>query len=174
MAAVAIWSFRRARCCMRPPEERGSAIRAFLPAEIRLRSWSIRWQTTIVDLAGNKKSLSANFYSIEGLAWDPNGNAVWFSGNELGPYARRALFKVTTTGQQHLVRRESGNLTVRDASRSGRLALTRDTSRGEVFGRIDPDNKERELGWLDSSIAYDVSPDGSTIALSVQGEAASG
>jgi len=128
----------------------------------------------IVDLAGNKKSLSANFYSIEGLAWDPNGNAVWFSGNELGPYARRALFKVTTTGQQHLVRRESGNLTVRDASRSGRLALTRDTSRGEVFGRIDPDNKERELGWLDSSIAYDVSPDGSTIALSVQGEAASG
>jgi hypothetical protein len=70
-----------------------------------------------------------------------------------------------------LVRRESGNLTLRDASRSGRLALTRDTLRGEVFGRIDPDNRERELGWLDYSIAYDVTPDGGTIALSVQGEA---
>jgi eukaryotic-like serine/threonine-protein kinase len=126
----------------------------------------------IVDLAGNKKTLSARFYSIEGLAWDPNGNAVWFSGNELGLYGRRALYKVTTTGKQYLVRRESGNLTLRDASRSGRLALTRDTFRGEVFGRIDPDDKERELGWLDNSIAYDVSPDGRMIALSVQGEAA--
>jgi eukaryotic-like serine/threonine-protein kinase len=126
----------------------------------------------MVDLAGNKKILSDTFYSIEGLAWDSDGNAVWFSGNELGPYGRRALFKVTTTGQQHLVRRESGNLTLRDASRSGRLALTRDTSRGEVFGRIDPDDKEREFGWFDNSIAYDLSPDGRMIALSVQGEAA--
>jgi DNA-binding winged helix-turn-helix (wHTH) protein/Tol biopolymer transport system component len=126
----------------------------------------------IVDLAGKKKILSGNFYSIEGLAWDPNGNAVWFSGNEFGPSGARALYKVTTTGLQHLVRRESGNLTLRDASRSGRLALTRDASRGEVFGRIDPDDKERELGWLDNSLAKDISPDGRMIAVSVQGEAA--
>jgi eukaryotic-like serine/threonine-protein kinase len=126
----------------------------------------------IIDLAGNKKILSANFFSIEGLAWDSDGNALWFSGNEPNPNGRRALFKVTTAGQQRLVRRESGNLTLRDASRSGRLAVTRDTSRSEVFGRIDPDNRERELGWLDNSIAYDVSADGRMIALSVQGEAA--
>jgi len=50
--------------------------------------------------------------------------------------------------------------------------LTRDTLRGEVFGRFDSENKERELGWLDNSHARDVSPDGSTIALSVQREAA--
>jgi DNA-binding winged helix-turn-helix (wHTH) protein/Tol biopolymer transport system component len=124
-----------------------------------------------VDLAGNKKILSREFSSIEGLAWDMKGNALWFSGNELGPYAPRALFQTTTKGQQHLVRQESGNLTLRDASRTGRLALTRDTLRGEVFGRIESENRERELGWLDNSIAYDVSPDGSTIALSVQGEA---
>jgi DNA-binding winged helix-turn-helix (wHTH) protein/Tol biopolymer transport system component len=124
-----------------------------------------------VDLAGNKKILSRQFSSIEGLAWDIKGNALWFSGNEVGPYSPRALFQTTTAGQQRLVRQESGNLTLRDASRNQRFALTRDTIRGEVFGRIDLENRERELGWLDNSAAYDVSPDGSTIALSVQGEA---
>jgi len=125
----------------------------------------------IVDLAGNRKILSREFSSIEGLAWDIKGNALWFSGNELGPYNPRAIFQTTTKGKQHLVRQESGNLTLRDASRTGGLALTRDTLRGEVFGRIGSENEERELGWLDNSNARDVSPDGSTIALSVQGEA---
>jgi eukaryotic-like serine/threonine-protein kinase len=125
----------------------------------------------IVDLAGKKKTLSPEFSSIEGLAWDSTGSALWFSGAELGPFVARALFQITTAGQQHLVRRESGNLILRDASRNGRLALTRDTLRSEVFGRIDSENKERELGWLDYSMANDISADGRTTALSVQGEA---
>jgi DNA-binding winged helix-turn-helix (wHTH) protein/Tol biopolymer transport system component len=124
----------------------------------------------IVDLTGNKKFLSREFSSIEGLAWDPSGNAVWFSGSELGPFVARALFQITTAGQQRLVRRESGNLTLRDVSRSGRLALTRDIFRGEVFGRINSESQERDLGWLDYSTANDLSPDGKTIALSVQRE----
>jgi len=124
-----------------------------------------------LDLAGNKKILSPEFTSIEGLAWDPAGDAIWFSGSELGTFNPQALFKVTIRGQQHFVRRESGNLTLRDVSRDGHLALTRDTRRGEVFGRIDSESKEREFGWLDNSFATDLSHDGSTVLLSVQGEA---
>ena len=126
---------------------------------------------TILDLAGKKKIQSGEFQSLEGLAWDPGGNAIWFSGRELGPSGPRALFKVTTAGDQRLVRRESGNLTLREVSRGGHLALTRDTLRSEVFGRVDSENMERELGWLDNSVATDLSHDGSTILLSVQGEA---
>ena len=126
----------------------------------------------IVDFAGNKKVQSREFQTVEGLAWDPSGDAVWFSGREPGPSGPRALFKVTTAGQQRLVRREPGNLTVRDVSRSGQMVLTRDTLRGDVFGRVGRENKERELGWLDNSNAYDLSPDGSAVVLSVQGEAA--
>jgi eukaryotic-like serine/threonine-protein kinase len=125
----------------------------------------------IIDLAGNKKILSPEFPSIEGLAWDTTGTALWFSGNEPGPYGPRALFQTTITGHQRLVRREPSNLTLRDASRTGHLILTRDTLRSEVFGRIHSEIMERELGWLDNSTAYDVSRDGSVIALSVQGEA---
>ena len=124
-----------------------------------------------VDLAGNKKILSQELSSIGGLAWDEKGNALWFSGSEVGQFSARALFRITLAGQQHLVRRESGNLTLLDVSRNGHLALTRDTIRGEVFGRIGSEKNEREVGWLDNSAASDLSPDGGSIALSVQGQA---
>jgi eukaryotic-like serine/threonine-protein kinase len=125
----------------------------------------------MIDLAGNWKRLSGEFGGLAGLAWDPSSDAIWFSGREVTPTGPQALFKVTTGGQQLLVRRESGTLSLHDMSRSGQLLMTRDSFRGEVFGRIYPDNKERELGWLDNSYAADVTPDGTTLLLSVQEEA---
>jgi DNA-binding winged helix-turn-helix (wHTH) protein/Tol biopolymer transport system component len=124
----------------------------------------------VIDLAGHKKTLSRESGSISGLAWDPAGDAIWFSGSEPIPGVLRALFKVTTGGQQRLVRRESNNLALHDVSRDGHLLMTRHSDRGEVFGRIFPENKERELGWRDSSYASDLSADGATLLLSVQGE----
>ena len=124
----------------------------------------------VTDLAGHKKTLSRQFGSIAGLAWTPDSEAIWFSGSEVGSYPR-ALFKVTTTGQQLLVRQESSNTVLHDVSSDGHLLLTRDTIRGEVFGRIFPENTERELGWGDNSFASDITPEGAMIALSVQGEA---
>lgn len=127
----------------------------------------------IINLIGRKKVLSQVFEGLSGsgVAWDPAGDSIWFSGYDVATGGVRALFKVTVAGQQRQVRRESGNLSVHDVSRDGRLLLTRDTMRGEVFGRIHPESNEHELGWLDNSFAPDLSPDGSTILLSVQGEA---
>jgi eukaryotic-like serine/threonine-protein kinase len=125
----------------------------------------------MIDLAGNKKTLSKEFQGISGMAWDPTADAVWFSGDEPAPGGPGALFKVTATGQQLLVRRETSYLSVHDVSRDGRLLLTRDTVRGEVFGRISPETQERELGWRNNSFASDLSPDGAALLLSVQGEA---
>ncbi len=124
----------------------------------------------VTDLAGHRKTLSREFGSIAGLAWSPDSESIWFSGSEVGSYPR-ALFKVTTTGQQLLVRQESSNTVLHDVSRDGHLLLTRDTIHGDVFGRIFPENTERELGWGDNSFASDLTPDGTMIALSVQGEA---
>ncbi len=124
----------------------------------------------VIDLTGNKRTLSRESVSISGLAWDPAGDAIWFSGWEPATGVLRALFKVTTAGQQLLVRRDSNNMALHDVSRDGHLLLTRDNYRCEVFGRIGPENTERELGWHDYSFATDISPDGSTLLLSVQGE----
>jgi len=123
----------------------------------------------MIDLSGEKKTLSRQFGSIAGVAWSSDGEALWVSGSEAGS-TPRALFKVTPSGQQLLVRQESGNTFLHDVSRDGHLLVTRGTLRGEVFGRIYPETTERELGWGDSSIAFDLTPDGAMIVLSVQGE----
>jgi DNA-binding winged helix-turn-helix (wHTH) protein len=128
----------------------------------------------IVDLKGNKKILSQEFASTEGLAWGPSGGEIWFSGQELGRNGPRALYKVTPAGDQRLIRREAGNITVRDVSRNGSVAVTRDTLRSEIFSRIKGENQEREIGWLENSYASDLTPDGKLMLLSVQGEAAVG
>ena len=124
----------------------------------------------VIDLAGNKRILSRESVSISGVAWDPAGDAIWFTSNEPASGMFRALFKVTTGGQQLMVRRESGNMTLHDVSREGHMLLTRDIFRAEVFGRIDPETQERELGWHDDSLAFDLSADGANLLLSVQGE----
>ena len=121
----------------------------------------------LIDLAGHKKTLSGEFETVSGVAWDPAADAIWFSAG-----IPTALFRVTTAGQQTLVRRESGSITLLDVSNDGHLLLTRETARSEVFGRIYPENTERELGWSDNSTAFDLSPDGAAILLSVEGEAA--
>ena len=126
----------------------------------------------IISLMGKKKRvLSQVFEGLSGVSWDPAGDSIWLSGYDEATSGVLALFKVTVEGQQRQVRRESSNLSVRDVSRDGHLLLTRDTLRGEVFGRIYPQSNEHELGWLDNSYAADLSPDGATILLSVQGEA---
>jgi DNA-binding winged helix-turn-helix (wHTH) protein/WD40 repeat protein len=125
----------------------------------------------ILDLAGNKKILSPEFTSIGGLAWGPAGDEIWFSGRELGQSGPQAIFKLTTTGTRLLVRREAGDVTLRDVSRSGSLALTRDTLWGEVFTRMRGENQEREIGLLGNSMATDLTADGNAIVLSVQGDA---
>ncbi|MGC1450889.1 MAG: winged helix-turn-helix domain-containing protein, partial [Candidatus Sulfotelmatobacter sp.] len=147
---------------------RGNQI-AFLEHPLAAGDDDAGW-LAVIDLAGRRKTLSRQFGSIAGLAWSPDSEAIWFSGSEVGSYPR-ALFKVTTTGQQLLVRQESSNTVLHDVSGDGHLLLTRDTIRGEVFGRIFPENAERELGWGDNSFATDLSPDGAMVALSVQGEA---
>lgn len=124
----------------------------------------------VIDLAGHKKTLSGEFASISGLAWDPAANAIWFSGSEQLT-GGTALFRVTTAGRQRLIRQESSDITLHDVSRDGRMLLTRDVLRGDVFGRIYPDKAERELGWGDYSFAVDLGPDGSSIVLSVEREA---
>jgi DNA-binding winged helix-turn-helix (wHTH) protein len=126
----------------------------------------------ILDLVGQeKKIVSGAFMSVEGLAWDPASEAIWFSGRELGQNGPRGLFKLTTGGVQRLVRREAGDLSLRDISRDGSVALTRDALRSEVFSRTNGEKQEREIGWLENSFATDLSGDGKVVVLSVQGEA---
>ena len=126
----------------------------------------------VIDLAGNKRRLSGDFADVQGLAWDPSGQSVWFSGAEAGPGTGRSIYKTTLDGKQTLLRNDSTQLALQDVSRGGQILISRDVYRQEVFGRIYPERQERNLGWQDNSYASYLSDDARTIVLSLQGEAA--
>ena len=78
-----------------------------------------RGVVSMVDLAGNKKVLSAGWESEEGLAWSRDGSEVWFSAVQAG--LQRRIYAVDLAGHQRLVFRAPGGVTLQDISSDGRV-----------------------------------------------------
>ena len=78
-----------------------------------------RGVVSMVDLAGNKKVLSAGWESEEGLAWSRDGSEVWFSAAQAG--LQRRIYAVDLAGHQRLVFRAPGGVTLQDISPDGRV-----------------------------------------------------
>ncbi len=122
----------------------------------------------VVDLAGNKKTLNSGWTTVQGLAWSPDGNEIWFTGADVGNI--RGLFAVDLAGRQRSITRVPGILTLQDIGRDGRVLLARDNVRREVSGATQAASKERDLTWLDWSFPADLSADGKMLLLTEAGE----
>jgi len=127
-----------------------------------------RGTVAIVDLAGVKKTLTADWESEEGLGWSPEGNEIWFTASRAG--SSRALRAVASDGTQRLLVSSAGPLYLHDVSPDGHVLITDENSRAGILALMDGDNRERDLSWLDFSVARDLSSDGSTIVFSESGE----
>jgi len=123
----------------------------------------------VVDLAGNKKTLSVGWETAWGLGWSPSGSEIWFSSTRLG-YGRY-LSAVTLSGKERLLAREPGTLTLQDVAKDGRVLITRDVPRVGMVGTSAGGNKERDLSWLDWSAPKDLSTDGKQLFFTESGEA---
>jgi eukaryotic-like serine/threonine-protein kinase len=121
----------------------------------------------VVDLSGNKKRLTRDWYGTQGLAWSPNGEEVWFTASELG--LDHYLSAVNLAGEERLVTRIPGSILLFDIWRDGRVLLARSGRRREVMVRYQDEPKERDLSWLDYSYPADLSPDGKTILFDEEG-----
>jgi Tol biopolymer transport system component len=125
---------------------------------------------SIVDLDGHKMTLSSDWKSLQGLAWSPSGDEVWFSASRTGKGGSSTLYAVTLSGGERTVFSAPGTLKLNDISRDGlRVLLTRGTTRGGIIGLADS-AKERDLSWLDYSTVADLSNDGRTLLFYEWGE----
>jgi dipeptidyl aminopeptidase/acylaminoacyl peptidase len=122
----------------------------------------------IVDRAGKKTTLSPLYATAQGLCWKPDGKEIWYTAAEGG--FNRAVHAVTLSGTTRLVGRVPGISTIRDISKDGRVLMTNESARLGILGRGPGDAKERELSWLDYSLATDMTSDGSTILITESGE----
>jgi len=121
----------------------------------------------IVDLSANKKKLSADWYSIQGLAWSADGREVWFTATETG--LDRDLSAVNLSGQKRLVARMPGTLMLFDIFHDGRILMGRASWRRELMGTSVDGGKDRDLSWLDYSYPADLSADGKTVLFDEEG-----
>jgi serine/threonine protein kinase/Tol biopolymer transport system component len=128
-----------------------------------------RGSVAVVDLLGKKQTLSTGWESEEGLAWSPDGKEVWFTAATAG--VARDLFAVSLAGRQRLVARVPGGMVLHDIFRDGRVLVTRDTERISALFFKSGENKEQDVGWLESAVPFDLSSDGKTLLFSEQGEA---
>jgi Tol biopolymer transport system component len=112
---------------------------------------------------GREVVRSRTFLSVEGLAWAPRGNEVWFGATLTSGWAN-SIYALSLSGKDRMVLRLPGALRLHDVSRDGRVLLSQEVWRDGTAFRAANGTKERDLSWLDSADVTDLSPNGEEIA----------
>ena len=122
---------------------------------------------SIVDLEGHKRVVSATWASVEGLAWSADGAEIWFSAAETG--SERQIYAEDLSGQQRLIFRAPGGVTLQDIASDGRILVTRDEQRKGMMALAPGAATESDLSWREWSVPTDISGDGNTILFDEEG-----
>lgn len=123
----------------------------------------------VADKSGKVKELSSGWLTLQGLAWSPDGNEIWFTGTRAG--VNRALYAVTLEGSERSLARAPGVLTLWDVSREGRVLIGEADERYPLMAKLPGVNGERDLTWFDASYPAGLSGDGKLLLFTEEGEA---
>jgi eukaryotic-like serine/threonine-protein kinase len=124
-----------------------------------------------LDKSGKKLIRTPAFISVEGVAWSPSGEEVWYASTLTEGWAD-AIGATSLKGKERTVLRLPGMLRLHDVSHDGRVLLSRESWRSGLQFRGPADSKERDLSWLDYAQLRDLSADGTEIAFDDWGSAA--
>jgi eukaryotic-like serine/threonine-protein kinase len=122
----------------------------------------------IVDLSGQKKVLSENWISIQGLVWHKSGSEIWFTATREGNF--RAIQAVNLNGSERFIYKAAGSLTLHDLTNDCAVLVSLNKTQIKIAARAPGDAKERDLTWHDWSLVRDISADGQTILFTEAGE----
>jgi len=122
----------------------------------------------VIDRSGARRALSTGWADWWNLAWSPRGDEVWFGATRAGTAS--ALYAVSLAGVVRPLLEAPGTLEIHDVAADGRALVANVRSRGQMFGREAGAPKERNLGWLETSVVVDVSDDGRRLLFSESSE----
>jgi serine/threonine protein kinase/Tol biopolymer transport system component len=123
--------------------------------------WDDRGSVSVIDLNGAKTTLSAGWESETGLAWNPKGDEVWFTGAR-GGY-NRVLWAVTLSGKERQILAIPGGMTLQDIAPDGRVLITSLTERLAMETADEKRGTAVDLSLYDWTIAKDISRDGKKV-----------
>ena len=127
---------------------------------------SQRGSVCVVDKEGHKKNLTGEYSAVNQIVWGRDGDLVFFGGQLFG---KGRDFKVVSLSGR--VRSASWMQGLGDVSRDGRFLAYRSPTRADVIGLPPGAARERNLSWLGTSEAADLSTDGRTLLFSESGPA---
>ncbi len=120
-------------------------------------------RVVVVDLNGRRLFQSGISTSLQGLAWSPKGDEVWYTGEK--------LMAAGPSGESRTVLSLLGSPVLRDVARDGRILIASNDRRREIVGLGPGESSERNLSWHDWSFPSDLSADGRTLLFDEQGAA---
>ncbi len=126
-------------------------------------------QVVVTSLSGEHHVLSTGWVSLQGLAWSPGGDEIWFTGTRFG--SNRSLFAVSLKGRERLLLRTPGELTLQDTTRDGRVLVDVDDWRLGVTALPSGATQEQDLSWADFTVVRDLSSDCKWLLFDEVGEA---
>ncbi len=116
----------------------------------------------LADRSGSKRTLVEKGIGILDLAWHPSGKEIWY--DESGEAAGTVLSAVTLAGERRTILASPDTLGLCDIAADGTALIERRTLKASLLFRGPHDAQERDLSWLDWSVAGALSPDGETLA----------
>jgi DNA-binding winged helix-turn-helix (wHTH) protein/Tol biopolymer transport system component len=122
----------------------------------------------VINTNGIARRLSTGWESIQGLAWHPSNNEIWFTATRNG--VNRELHAVDQSGHLRTVGSLASVLRLFDISAAGRVLLSRGNVRLAMFAGDFSTLKQKEISWFDWSRAVGISSDGQEILFDETGQ----
>ena len=122
-----------------------------------------RGTVEVVDLQGNRKALTREFSTIQGLAWPSKGNEIWFtSAVNSEPSSMRA---VSLDGKERLLLSSPIKLKLQDVSQTGAVLLSVEDYRDQQILSDTQTGKVRDVSSFPFQITQAFSHDGKMLLL---------
>jgi eukaryotic-like serine/threonine-protein kinase len=132
--------------------------------------WDNRGTVCVVDLNGNVQTLSQEWDSEQGLAWQRDGKEIWFTAIEKGTNLN--LMAVTLDAKVRTVLDLPVGITLQDISSEGRVLVALNSKRLALSFSTLGSKSDVDLSWHDWNVATDISRDGESVLFGDASEAA--
>ena len=125
----------------------------------------------VVDEGGTIKRLTPVYASVEGLAWSPSGNEIWYGASTTATGWSTALYAVSLRGRVRKVSEFGTTIRLHDIAADGRVLLSTEDWTSHLAGVFAGDAVEHPYAWLDGTDPNDLSPDGRSFLFTETGSA---
>ena len=115
----------------------------------------------VVDRAGRKRSLSAGWDSVQGLAFSPGGDEVWFTAGSTAN--TKSLHAVSLSGRHRALIATPAGMMLEDVSRDGNVLFVERNSRLGLLAMLPDQAGARDVSALDWAVDPLLSHDGKTL-----------